>query len=96
MPAEWNEGMIYLIPKLEGVVDDIKKWRPITLLNTVYKVYAKLLATRLQPFLPHIVHKTQTGFIQERSIFDNIFIVLGDDINSTINKTRLNNIAFGF
>ena len=74
MPAEWNEGMIYLIPKLEGVVDDIKKWRPITLLNTVYKVYAKLLATRLQPFLPHIVHKTQTGFIQERSIFDNIFM----------------------
>ena len=58
MPAEWNEGMIYLIPKLEGVVDDIKRWRPITLLNTVYKVYAKLLATRLQPFLPHIVHKT--------------------------------------
>ena len=74
MPAEWNEGMVYLIPKLEGVVDDIKKWRPITLLNTVYKVYAKLLATRLQPFLPHIVHKTQTGFIQERSIFDNIFM----------------------
>ena len=44
MPIEWNEGMIYLIPKVEGVVDDIKKWRPITILNTIYKVYAKLLA----------------------------------------------------
>ena len=74
MPIEWNEGMIYLIPKVEGVVDDIKKWRPITILNTIYKVYAKLLAIRLQPFLPHIIHKNQTGFIQERSIFDNIFM----------------------
>ena len=66
--------MIYLIPKLEGVVDDIKKWRPITILNIVYRVYAKLLAIRLQPFLPHIIHKNQTGFIQEWSIFDNIFM----------------------
>ena len=74
MLLEWNEGMIYLIPKVEGVVDDIKKWRPITILNTIYKVYAKLLAIRLQPFLPHIIHKNQTGFIQERSIFDNIFM----------------------
>ena len=33
MPAKWNEGMVYLIQKLEGVVDDIKKWRPRTILN---------------------------------------------------------------
>ena len=58
MLAEWNEGMVYLIPRLEGVVDDIKKWWPITILNTICKVYAKYLATRLQPFLPHNVHKT--------------------------------------
>ena len=74
MPTKWNEEMVYLISKLEGVVDDIKKWRPITLLNIVYKVFAKLLVTRLPPFLPHIVHKIQTGFIQERSIFDNIYM----------------------
>ena len=74
MPIEWNEGMIYLIPNIKDVVDDIKKWRPITILNTVYKVYAKLLAIRLQPFLPHIIHNNQMGFIQEKSIFDNIFI----------------------
>ena len=74
MPIEWNEGMIYLIPKVEGVVDDIKKWRPITILNTIYKVYAKLLVIHLQPFLPHIIHNNQMGFIQEKSIFDNIFI----------------------
>ena len=31
MPAKWNEGMIYFIPNIEGVVDDIKKWSPITI-----------------------------------------------------------------
>ena len=63
-----------MVPKTEGVVDDIKKWRLITSLNTIYKVYAKLLAIRLQPFLPHIVHKNHTSFIHERSIFDNIVL----------------------
>ena len=52
----------------------MKGWRPITLLNTIYKIYAKLLALRLQPFLLEIVHESQTGFMQERSIFDNIFL----------------------
>ena len=59
--------MVYLIPKLEGVVADIRKWRPITILNTIYKIYAKLLAIRLQPFLTHIIHNTQTGFLQDRT-----------------------------
>ena len=74
MPSKWTEGMIYLIPKMEGVVADIRKWRPITILNTIYKMYAKLLAMRLQPFLSDIIHNTQTGFLQDRSILDNIFL----------------------
>ena len=53
---------------------DIRKWRPITILNTIYKIYAKLLAMRLQPFLTDIIHNTQTGFLQDRSILDNIFL----------------------
>ena len=59
---------------MEGVVVDIKKWRPITSLNTIYKIYAKVLALRMQPLLNDIIHKSQTGFMQERSIFDNIFM----------------------
>ena len=65
--------MIYLFPKLEGVVVDIRKWQPITILNTIYKIYAKLLAIRLQPFLTDIINNTQPGFLQDRIILDNIF-----------------------
>ena len=74
MPQEWTEGLIYLIPKGDGPLHDIRKWRPITLLNVVYKILAKTIARRLQPFLPQLIHDSQTGFVQERSIFDNIFL----------------------
>ena len=56
MPQMWKEGLVYLIPKGDVVTDEVKGWRPITQLNTIYKIYAKLLALRLQPFLPSIVH----------------------------------------
>ena len=47
MPQAFLEGLIYLIPKKEGVMDDIQQWRPITILNTVYKIFAKVLSLRL-------------------------------------------------
>ena len=73
MPMSLSEGLIYLIPKTKGVSEDICKWRPITLLNTSYKLFAKLLSSRLQEVLPKIIHVSQTGFMRERSIMDNVF-----------------------
>ena len=67
------EGMIFLIPKGEGPSEHISKWRPITILNTIYKMVAKALSLRLLPLLNRIIHASQTGFLPERSIFDNIF-----------------------
>ena len=73
MPRSMAVGLIYLIPKVEGISDDIRKWRPITLLNTIYKIFAKTLSLREQPFLHDLIHITQTFSIQERSILDNLF-----------------------
>ena len=56
MQEEWKEGLICLIPKGDGVSEDIRAWRLITILNTVYKIYAKVLALRLQPLLSDIIH----------------------------------------
>ena len=38
MPAEWKEGIIYIIPKSNVQCDEVSKWRPITLLNDIYKI----------------------------------------------------------
>ena len=74
MPDEWTEGIIYMIPKTDARCDEISKWRPITLLNDIYKIVAKTIANRMRPLLPSIIHDTQSGFLQDRSIFDNIFL----------------------
>ena len=55
MAEEWKEGLISLIPKGDRVSEDIKACS-ITLLNSIYKVYVKALALRLQPLLPDIIH----------------------------------------
>ena len=43
-----RRGVIKLIPKKDAELYYIKNWRPITLLNTDYKVAAKALANRIK------------------------------------------------
>ena len=43
MPSSFNEGLIYLIPKSEKVSHEIRQWRPITILNLIYKKFANIL-----------------------------------------------------
>ena len=42
------------------------------MLNTDYKIYAKILANRLQVVLPNIIHPDQVGFMRNRSIASNL------------------------
>ena len=73
MPEMLSEGLIFLIPKEGGNLDELRHWRPITILNSAYKILAKALSLRLQPMLETLIHPTQTGFVKSRSILDNIF-----------------------
>jgi hypothetical protein len=68
-----NKGVITLIPK-SGDHARLNNWRPITLLGSVYKILAKVLVGRLQAALQHIIRPNQTGFVEGRSILDNVFI----------------------
>jgi hypothetical protein len=80
MSIEQKRGIISLLPKDGKDIRLIKNWRPISLLNTDYKIIAKLLAMRIQPLLPDIIHRNQTGFIKGRYIGENIRIV--DDVTT--------------
>jgi hypothetical protein len=68
-----NKGMITLIPK-SGDHSKLGNWRPITLLGSIYKILAKILARRIQEFLPLVIRPNQTGFVEGRSILDNNFL----------------------
>ena len=50
----------------------LKNWRPISLLNTLYKLASACIAERLKRTLPHIIREDQTGFFSVRFIGENI------------------------
>ena len=59
--------MLTLLYK-KGERADISNWRPISLLNVDYKIITKLLAERLKPLLPTIIHSDQKGYVNGRNI----------------------------
>jgi hypothetical protein len=71
-PSGVTEGVISLLYK-GGTRNTLNSWRPITLLNTSYKVFAKTLQLQLQPILMEI-SSDQSAFLPLRFILDNIFL----------------------
>jgi hypothetical protein len=71
--ASINKGLITLIPKT-GDRARLNNWRPITLLGSTYTVLAKTSAGKVQLALTHIIKANQTGFVEGRSIIDNVFM----------------------
>ena len=69
-------GVINLIPKQNKDVRWLKNLRPITLLNTDYKIIEKILANRIKPTLDNLIHSNQKGFMKNRWILANIRKIL--------------------
>ena len=67
-----RSGILNLIPKPNKDTRLIKNLRPITLLNTDYKIIEKAIANKMIPALEHIIHSDQRGFMKERRISVNI------------------------
>ena len=64
-------GITTLLYKL-GIREDIKNWRPITLLNIDYKIILKIYAVRLQQVLPKIIKPDQKAFLDGTQISKSI------------------------
>ncbi|KAL9816934.1 putative RNA-directed DNA polymerase [Arabidopsis thaliana] len=62
-------------------------FRPITCLNTVYKVVSKLLAARLKAILPPIISHCQSAFMPGRLLLENI--LLATEIVQGYNKKNI-------
>lgn len=66
---------ITLICKDKTRSDEMKCYRPISLLNVDYKIISKVISHRLDTVLPKIIHLDQTCAVKGRSIFDNIHLL---------------------
>ena len=70
-----KRDFITLIPKKDKNRTLLDNWRPISLLNTDYKVATKSIATRIAKVLPSLIHEDQTGYIKGCFIGQNIRLI---------------------
>ena len=64
-----------LIFKKRGDRKCLKNWRPILLLNDDYKIFSKVITSRLPKFLSFIIHPDRTCSIPGRSIFSKVTLL---------------------
>ena len=74
LPYTQYLAVITLLYK-KGKREDIRNWRPISLLNVDFKILSKLLAERLKKVLPDIIHTDQRGCIAGRYVGENIRLI---------------------
>ena len=75
VPQEWKQALLVNIYKGKGSESDRANYRPISLLNVVYKIYAALLQKRLAADHDHNIRQTQFGFRARKSTADPTFIL---------------------
>ena len=87
MSVTQRRGVITCIPKENKPKRLIKNWRPITLLNTSYKIASACIAERIKSILPKIIGEEQKGFLTGRYIGENIRMLY--DVLSYTEKNNL-------
>ena len=73
MLASLNHTYIALIPKTKSP-EKANDFRPISLCNVLYKIVSKTIANRLMKILPKLVSESQSAFMLDRLISDNILV----------------------
>ena len=85
--SQINASLRLLYKKGERTL--LKNWRPISLLNTDYKLLSTILAMRLKPLLPKVINEDQTCGVPGRTIFENLFRLRDITQEAMINNSNL-------
>ena len=70
-----KQGVITCLPKPDKNRNFLNNWRPISLLNVVYKLASSVIANRIKTVLESLVHEDQKGFIPGRCIAENVRLI---------------------
>ena len=71
LSLDQRRSLLTLLPKPGKDMRLLDNWRPLSLLNTDYKIVAKLLWIRLQNVIDTLVSEDQVGYIKGRQLGDN-------------------------
>lgn len=73
--SDLNETFITLIPKINYLVS-LVDYRPISLCYVLHKIFSKVLVNCFKPILAKVIGESQSAFVSNRLITDNILIAL--------------------
>ena len=79
-----NTTFLVMILKKRDAMD-LKDFRPISLVGSLYKLLAKVLANRLKQVMGSQVNKSQYAFIGERQILD-ASLIASEVVDSMVKK----------
>ncbi|PNX56678.1 cysteine-rich receptor-like protein kinase [Trifolium pratense] len=77
-----NSTFIALIPKIDSP-QGLNDFRPISLVGSLYKILAKVLANRLRIVIGSVISESQSAFVKDRQILDGILIA-----NEVVDEAR--------
>jgi hypothetical protein len=67
-----NGSYIVMIPKKKDVIEP-KDYRHINVINTVQRIFSKILSTRLHTNMPALLQPTQIEFLMGRHILEGFY-----------------------
>ena len=73
-PEQWAQGVISVLYK-KGEREDIRNYRPLSMINAVYKMLTTILNNRIIVPISQVIGVHQTGFLPDRQIFDSVKLV---------------------
>ncbi|KAK6749351.1 hypothetical protein RB195_001765 [Necator americanus] len=71
IPDQWKTSQTILIYK-KGDRENLRNYCPICLLNVLYKIFTKIILTRMSRALDEVQPQEQAGFVQGFSCLDHI------------------------
>lgn len=74
LPKSMLAYFVALIPKVSSPLE-LKDYRPISLLGSLYKLLAKVLARRLAGVLNSVISPNQSAFLKGRNLVDGVLVI---------------------
>lgn len=69
-PDDWSQSIVSLIPKTSNITSP-NDLRPISQINTDYKILMKILSIRLKPFMQSLIGDYQTACSNNQNVIEN-------------------------
>lgn len=86
-----NNTFIVLVPKVPDP-KFITDYCPISLCNSVYKIFSKVVVDRMKPLLDRCISPSHKGFVLGRQILD--VIITSHEVIHSMEKSRNPGMAF--